>query len=239
MHKFPSIDQYRNAIRRVKDINQYAGKDEDGNPIFDYDALLPTLPFRGFVKIHGTNAGIVKDLVSGETVFQSRERIISPEDDNAGFAAYMSDKQHVIDSIVKQIYDVVPINSMDIKPTKAAIFGEWCGRGIMKGVGVNQLNKMFVIFAIKLIFNEPVSFNFGRYRTVENSDHLWMDVRAFNIHYIEERIFNVSTFGSYFVDIDFAKPEVAQNQMIEMTQWVEDKCPVAAYFGVDGVGELS
>ncbi len=46
MKKFPSIEQFRHAVRAVRDRASF-----NGTPV-------PTLRFRGTVKLHGTNAGI-------------------------------------------------------------------------------------------------------------------------------------------------------------------------------------
>lgn len=96
MHKFPSIEQFRNTIRTVTDRARYAGRDENGDPIFNLHASLPTITFTGTVKLNGTNAGIEYDTATGEIRYYSRERIITPGDDNAGFAAFMSQHEKAL-----------------------------------------------------------------------------------------------------------------------------------------------
>ena len=51
--KFPSIEQYRNVVKNVKDRARYAGKDENGNVIFKNDVVYPTIKFMSTVKLHG------------------------------------------------------------------------------------------------------------------------------------------------------------------------------------------
>ncbi len=131
--KFPSIVQFRDIIRTVKDRTHWAGKDENGEPIFDRTRRLPELSFEGTVKLHGTNAAVVRN-EDGSFHFQSRENIITPEKDNAGFALWAS-----------------TINWEDFffpfpEDSRVALFGEWCGGNIQNGVALNQLPKMFVIF---------------------------------------------------------------------------------------------
>lgn len=212
MIKFPSVEQFRHAIRQVKDRVAYVGKDEDGNPIYDYSRTPPTLEFRGYVNLHGSNGGVVSDLHEDTIIYQSRERVITPGDDNAGFAAFMSQHDdvvgHINDSLVRLFPDKI------IKQT--AIFGEWCGEGIQKGVAITQLPKMFVVFALKII--------------EQNGDSMWIDPAMVPFHFEEERIFNISTFGWYTIIIDFNQPELSQNSLIEMTTWVENECPVGKYF---------
>ena len=36
------------------------------------------------------------------------------------------------------------------------VFGEWCGKGIQKGVAINQLEKMFIIFELKLSYDDEM-----------------------------------------------------------------------------------
>jgi len=83
--------------------------------------------YYGYVKIHGTNSGIGK--LNGEIFYQSRNRELTPEDDNYGFAKAMSK----IDWATKI-------------PEGYIIFGEWAGKGVQKKVGVSQLPKTFYPF---------------------------------------------------------------------------------------------
>lgn len=223
MIKFPSIEQFRNVIRHVKTHAQYAGKDENGDAIFDQSKPIPTLKFRGTVKLHGTNAGIVYDVDADTITYQSRERELSLTSDNAGFMlamkAYESDLRKGFLAIVENefIYG-------DKVPTKIAIFGEWCGQGIQKGVAVSQLPKMFVVFASKYIYQDG---------TTE-----WVDIDGPEIEDVEIPIMRyIDEFPTYEIEIDFNHPELAQNKMIEITEEVEKECPVGKAFGVSGIGE--
>lgn len=81
-------------------------------------------------KVDGTNAGIHirNGIVAG---VQSRKRLITPEDDNYGFAAWVTDNEAMI---VELLGDGLH-------------FGEWMGRGIQRGYGLND-NRF-------LLFNTP------------------------------------------------------------------------------------
>lgn len=222
MIKFPSIEQFRTVIRHVQTQTRYAGKDENGDAIYDASKPLPTLKFRGTVKLHGTNAGIVYDVDTDSFTFQSRERELSLTQDNAGFMlwamSHESDWRYLVENLP------VPTDTKNI-----AIFGEWCGAGIQKGVAVSQLRKMFVIFAIKAIDSE--------------GNGTWLDISE-----DEQGLFcsgdeddlsiqSIYDFPTYEADIDFKFPEIAQNKMIEITEAVEAECPVGKHFGVSGIGE--
>lgn len=205
--KFPSINQFRHLIRNVRQ------RSENG--------IHPTLPFRGTVKLHGTNASIV--FHRGEIGFQSRTRIITPVDDNAGFAAYMhplsKDERfgHGLRTLVSQISEKG--YHFETAFERVIIYGEWCGGNIQSGVAINQVDKMFVIFAIKI-------------------GDRWMDMQEMaHVELPDYRIFNIMRFPTWEVEIDFNQPELVQQTLIELTNEVERKCPVGAYFGVDGIGE--
>jgi len=76
MKKYNSIEQFRNVIRKVKENHDYQGKDESGNAIYSHTSDYPTIKFRGTVKIHGTNAAVVKYKSDERIEFQSRESSI-------------------------------------------------------------------------------------------------------------------------------------------------------------------
>jgi len=215
MKKYPSIEQFRNVIKSVKAIHDYKGKDEEGKAIYQHTENYPTLNFKGTVKLHGTNASIVaytdyrivpvSEPFLFALEFQSRERVLSPENDNAGFMNAMMevDLSFLFDNIKFEDY--------------CAIYGEWCGGNIQKGVAINGLNKMFVIFGIMV-------------------DDVWVELPK-DLHRNENGIYNILQFPTYEVDIDFNAPELVQNKIIEMTVAVEECCPVGKFFGKEGVGE--
>lgn len=203
MKKYPSIEQFRSVVRTVRTNHDYQGKDEEGNATYQHLSNYPTLKFKGTVKIHGTNAGIVK--YKDRVEFQSRERVLTLEQDNANFMLSM------LNFNLDFLFERFPYKE------SVAIYGEWCGGNIQKGVAINGLPKMFVIFGIKV-------------------DDEWIKLPK-DLYDNAQNIYNILQFPTYEVDIDFNSPELAQNEMIEMTLSVEDECPVGKYFGNIGVGE--
>lgn len=204
MKKYPSIEQFRNVIRTVRSIHDYVGKDENGDTIYKHTSNYPILSFKGTVKLHGTNASIVK-YSTGIVEYQSRERVLTLDEDNSGFMATMSSKN--LNSLFSnlQYQDYI------------AIYGEWCGGNIQKGIAINGLDKMFVIFGVMV-------------------DDKWIDL-PIGLHNNEIGIYNVLQFSTYEVEIDFNNPELIQNKLIELTISVEEKCPVGEFFNKEGTGE--
>jgi hypothetical protein len=220
---FACIEQFRTVIRNVKHKAQVVGVDADGEYIMDRTRPMPTLKFQGTVKLHGTNAGIVYDIDDDTFTYQSRERVLSLTEDNAGFMLWATSHEGDFRYIVENLW--IPDEAK-----KIVIFGEWCGRGIQKGVAVSELPKMFVIFAIKAIDAEGDSIWLD---ISEDKDYLFCcgcDGNDFSIQSIYD-------FPTYEIDIDFNFPAIAQNKMIEITEAVEAECPVGKHFGVSGIGE--
>lgn len=92
------------------------------------------ITYRAKVKLHGTNAAVRIDHDGTVTAF-SRTNVITPENDNAGFAAWVRASHHVWSLRRHDHRDLV-------------VYGEWCGPGIQKGVAINNINeKVFAIFA--------------------------------------------------------------------------------------------
>lgn len=214
MIKFPSVEQFRTAIKNVSDTARWAGRDGNGDPIFNRDLPLPKIKYRGSAKGHGTNASVVLDTETNELTYQSRERVLSLTQDNAGFMLWAMSKE----AIFRDIFSSLP------KAKKVIIYGEWAGQGIQKGVAISQVPKFFAIFAIKLRNSDE--------------DSRWLDIEHYGfLTRPEDRIFNVFEFGKWEIEIDFNVPSLVQNDLIRMTEEVEAECPIGKYFGVSGIGE--
>ncbi len=219
MSKYGSIEQFRNIVKAVKDSTYYNGKDEEGNVLFDYTRKLPTITFTGFVKLHGTNAGIGFD---GENYWaQARERIISLTEDNAGFYVYAKKQESHIKELLRQIKEETGYDEV-------LVYGEWCGAGIQKGVGISQLEKRLVVFDVCGVNIDENG----------ESSKVYLDQFIDRFESPDHDLYNKKMFKTFSIDIDFANPELAVNKLVEMTISVEDECPVAKYFGIDnGLGE--
>lgn len=218
---YPKIKQYKDAIREVEHSHRYAGLDDDGEVIYDYSSPLPTLDFKGTVKLHGTNAGVCYNVESGRW-YQSRKHVITPENDNAGFASFAESKLMEFTRIIGRVY---VDNDLNPEIYTVSIFGEWAGGNIQGSVGLTQLSKKFYIFGVKISnLNDP---EFKSY---------WVDSTKYSMP--EQDIYNVDSFETFDISIDFNSPKNSQNKLGEITQGVEDLCPVTKSFGFnEGVGE--
>jgi len=217
MIKFPSIQQYRNVVHDVTSRAQYAGKDENDNVIYDTTKPNPTLNFQGTVKLHGTNAGIATALKSGMWT-QSRENIITPQSDNAGFSMFVHANRVMFEEMLYQATMIKPLGAQDAM----LIFGEWCGGSIQKNVAITQFPKMFVVFGMALVDAE------GEKAWVTSAQVQEVFSKTSGI---PANVYNIYQFPTYSIDIDFARPHDSQNKLSEMTIAVEDECPVGKQLG--------
>lgn len=210
MKKFSSIESFRNIVTRLRRSNVSVGRP------------LPMVNYVGTVKLHGTNAGVRvrKDTVQP----QSRERLVSIGSDNAGFAQYVLGHEGMFCSLTDYIASTlnVPNNG------QFTVFGEWCGGNIQSKVGLNALDKHFVVFNVYDHDNECyLNRDWMRKLLAEGGHTVYNDAR---IHFILE-------IPTYSITIDFSEPEQFTEKLTEMTLTVEEKCPWAEYRGAEGIGE--
>lgn len=211
---FPSINQFRHVVQHVRRKASFIGLDDAGEPIYNLAAKAPTLTFIGTVKLHGTNAAVV--FTPEGVQFQSRERVLTWEQDNAGFYAHMS--QHTTELADLYVAVAEKAGVYGTCTNTIAVYGEWCGGNIQKGVAITGLPKMFVIFAIKV-----------------NGEWISMDTTKLTNE--AASIYSIEQFDDYVITIDFEQPETAQNILASMTERVEASCPVGRHFGQEGIGE--
>lgn len=193
MLPFHDIESLRHVVADVDRHCEYAGL-----------TVKPTIKFRGTVKLHGTNAGV---RVNSSVVAQGRNRELTIQADNFGFAFFVAQREQDFLTLRNSMYGI----NADV-----TFFGEWCGLGIQKGVGVSNLPKMFVIFAI---FNhtDDTWEDFGRLNRGDE-DFEW---------YNNQKIYFITQFPTYSVEVDFNNPTPAAEEIGRLTLLVEDSCPVA------------
>jgi len=199
---FPSINQFKAVIKRARST-------ADWNKV-----PYPTIKFVGTVKIHGTNGGVVRPVggTADDIYAMSRERLLSLESDNFGFAAFVQRNASNFDAIINRAQHIRP----DAVGKFVQIYGEWCGAGIQKKVGVSNLPKTFVIFAVRISDD------------AESQDWFTPNEIAQLLPWsmAEDRIFTKMDFPNWTIDIDFSNPHASQNQLVDITAAVEADCPV-------------
>jgi len=230
--RFPKIKQFRDVIISVKRRGTFTGLDENGQPIYNTGLTLPTLRFIGTVKMHGTNSAVSMDLSSRNLSSQSRTRVITPESDNYGFARFVDDTPREAWDF---LFDVLlhPFVDAEYAQSQVTVFGEWIGPGVQSGVGISKIpRKSFVVFGVYVGQRDA------------DSDGYWVPINT--IPTFEDGSEFLSGHGIhlitdvapvYEIDIDFNYPQLIQNKLVELTKTIEAGCPVAKFFGQDGLGE--
>ncbi len=244
MYKFHSIGQFRNTAHTALSKAQYHGQ------------AAPQLEFYGTTKLHGANTAVYLELNNpGVLGLQSRNRRISLEDDFAGFARFMSNpqRQAVVANIFTKVKELYP--ALD-KNKAIVVYGEWCFTQQPKGVAINQLPQMFVVFAIK-ITNTKEHIDLSAEESLgdnddddvsdadanaEDNSSQWLSPEEISkvVPKVKEslvNIYNVHDFKTWRITVDFASPASVIEKLTEYTEQVEKECPVALELGVSGMGE--
>jgi len=224
---FPSIEQFRNIVSNINRTYNFTGLDEAGEATYDHSKPKPKLTFKGTVKLHGTNAGVCFNTNDGIWV-QSRENIITPESDNAGFAFFVNSNLETFTNLFSMI---ATRSGIDTTTNTISIYGEWCGGSIQKGVAISNLPKSFFIFGVKI---SPI-VDTEDLEAVKTNPAYWVD--STDLGNSEVRIYNIDDFQTWEMEIDFNMPELVQNALGELTLAVEQECPVGKAFGFSGIGE--
>ncbi|MEM7156741.1 MAG: RNA ligase family protein [Myxococcota bacterium] len=179
--------------------------------------IAPTLGYRAKIKLDGTNAG-VQVFGEGKVVAQSRTRLITPEKDNYGFAAWVHGSAAEF------------FGGLFERHGRVLVYGEWCGPGIQKKVAITSIErKIFAVFAI--VLGDP---NEADARLVVDPDR----IRAMLPEHPDVRVL---PWHGETVSLDFHSDsglERGAAKINEMVSAVEQVDPwVQAEFGVEGVGE--
>lgn len=165
--------------------------------------------YTGSIKLHGTNITILFTNSSRTPQFQSRNRIITPADDNQGAAKWLADTD--LTPLLLEIFKIRGIQ--DGKFEEIFIAGEWAGAGIQSGVALTLVQRFFAIFNIRI-------------------DGHWVDIREYKtVQLLDRRIFNVANFTMYEIEFDLADTNDAKKALETMkayTMEVSKTCPVGA-----------
>jgi hypothetical protein len=200
---FPKIGDYRSAVKRVKELNKNNFK---------------TLIFSGTPKLHGTNSSVCYNS-NGDLWAQSRTKIITPENDNYGFAKFVEDNRNDFLTYMDVLSEDLGLSSGET----LVLYGEWAGKGIQSGVAISELDKFFCIF-------EHCVFSEEGYKWVEPNDiNVFFDTEA--------NIYDMDDWSRFLVQVDIDNPKLSQNELADLTNQVEDSCPFAKVLGVSGRGE--
>jgi hypothetical protein len=205
---WPSIELLHNVRRSMDKRREYLGR----------DFIPPSVVYRAKVKLHGINGAV--QVVNGEVVAQSRTAILKEGGD-------------LTNRTVKSFYRWVTENSehfaeMELPGKHLTIYGEWCGPGVQRGVGISKLDrKIFAVFGAQIGVDQDAALEV-RPEVLKQlvPDH--PDVYVLPWYGASERL----DFG---LGASMDEPVSRMNEMVKL---VEKEDPwVRAIFGISGMGE--
>lgn len=206
MDLYPKIGQFYNIPKYVR----------------RFHAGLPPVVYQGTVKLHGTNAGV--RLHEGYVIPQSRNRALTVDADNYGFAEWALLPTAQV--YFARIADTVNARCGAEPGADITLYGEWCGRGIQKGVAIEGLDRMFVLLTARLGDGGKNLVDILPSDLPEGAGDL--------------SLFCVQRAPVYALTVDWmddASVEAARVECERRTLEVDQECPFAATFGVKGHGE--
>ncbi len=227
MLKFPHISLLRNVIAYIEHVNT------DPEVPAQYRVDSP-VTFRGTVKLHGANCGVIWTPHSGLQA-QSRETLlypnkVKPKGDYKGFALfaeeYSTDIQVITDSILPEI---------EGKIRALTLYGEWVGAGVAsknKGSAVSKFDpKHWALFAVSAQVDDDAGH-------VEIRD---VSHTLFGVQSPTTEIGNIHTdCAGWTVTIDFSDPasvEAGRAEVQRLTDEVAAQCPYGEAYNLTGAGE--
>jgi len=182
----------------------------------DPEFTPPIVTYYAKVKLHGTNAGI-QVLKDGTVRAQGRNHVLTLKDDNLGFASWVTENQDYFKALAG--------------PQDMVIYGEWCGRGIQKGVAIAQIDrKVLAVFAIQFGLGRA-----SRSRLLVDSSCIRRllpehpDLFVLPWHDTTGKVLNWNDKGA--LEVRAAEISMEVLKVEEADPWVSE------VFGVDGTGE--
>lgn len=203
---YGSIESFRSIVKYM-----------DDNPELNRNVVA-----EGTEKIHGTNAAVCYNDIDNIWV-QSRNRIITIENDNAGCARFVENNLTAwleIINLLKKFYN------LNLTDNVLSIYFEWCGGNIQKHSCVSGLDKMAIIFKHFCVTSND---NIKWYET--KCDDNWVGNRLCNIY-------NIKWFPSITLNIDFSNLSKSMEEMNDYTLYIEKNSGVAKFFNIPtNIGE--
>lgn len=209
--KYPTIGK---PINTQQDLKHTVNKDKDT------DYCIPSLTFSLTEKGHGTNAAVCYNKTAGIWV-QSRNRFISPHDDNAGCAFAV--EQH-IETWLTIIEKLATEYRIDLTSNSIYLYGEWIGGNIQSNSALGGLEKHYMLFEY-----------FGVASIGTTYIDRWLPTNGTEAP--KANIINVTNYFYRQLIIDFNDLEDYTDYFKVIVDDIEKSSPLGEAFGVTRIGE--
>lgn len=217
MIKFSHIYAMHNVVHVVSARQEQVYGQEQG-------AQIGRVPYLGRVKLHGSNASVV--CTAQGLSPQSRNREISVDDDNHGFARFVTGEAQV--AAIRELEAELRARDGLAADRPLVLFGEWIGPGVQKGVAIAELPaRQWVLFAVAT-------------RDEGAERKRYFELPKLGERFAKASIYSVADVREWHIELDFghrASLELAAGAIEDATKEVEACCPWGARFGIEGIGE--
>lgn len=231
-YKWPSIGRFDEFVKSIR----YLANKKNISP----DEVV--IELEGTVKLHGTNAGIVFKYDDENQPYlypQGRNRVLTVDTDNAGFALYLMGDKEVYNYYFGKLerdFESFPHSCYQEcgKLEAVCLFGEWAGENVQNGVAIAELKKFFAPFSVSYYFKT----NEGKQVVIHNTDKAMLD-RYYDGSNQHVRCFPITLVEPIVKQLRFDEVSLANftNELIKYTAETETCCPFGKLFGVEGIGE--
>jgi hypothetical protein len=165
------------------------------------------------VKIHGTNASIV--LTKGGEIIPCTRGVVNSG--VHGFDTYFEKNKESWKKVLQPLLEYLDTDHV-------IVYGEWAGAGIQKGTPFSKMNgKHFFVFRVW----SPKGW-------VSMAEPMFQNLLT--LHPVPDTS-NILDYKTWRGTLDFEDLQGLKKQLDGLLHEVENKCPVAKEFGLDGVAE--
>lgn len=222
-YSFPSIGQPSQFFRELRERQSYVGKDENGKAIYDPTKESEPVRITGTVKTDGSNCSVVLT-ADGDLYCQSREHLINRVTDVYGFNQFFERNRFFFkERLSRYLSDNHAV----------VLYGEWVGRNNSKKSAMKNVDNVFIVFAIRVIEKdeklEGIDPNTNRKFLPYRNQHIF--------HQPNRSIYAVNQFKIWTWIVRPDELHKVNDYLVSVTREVEERCPVADAFGVQGIGE--
>ena len=191
--------------------------------------------FRGTIKLHGTNSGVI--CTPEALLAQSRNRLLTKEHDNYDFAAYVEreDVSRAIRELEQEARDTSGLGPS----TPLVFYGEWIGPRILKGVATARLpERQWVLFGVAT--RDQVELPPAEERDGSEEKTYLDALPTLGERFADVGIYSVLDIPTWELRVDFSDKGAMTEALERVAGWVdgvEKQCPWGRRFELEGTGE--
>ena len=223
MNKLGKIYDLKTTINDMRSYFDYVNESNKSDHS-DY----PTLYCIGTVKVCGTQMCVVES--NHQRHYQSKNKIITVNDDNYDCAKFCEEHKYNFDSIFNKIYK----NYGYDEDLTYCVFMEYFGKNISgHNTAISNLDRKAMIFDVRVFDNQKNLV----YSELDNIISCNYDCGPIISKLYGHDIFNTYMFKTYELMLNLQNPEETTEKINIILQSIENECPVGKFFNKIGICE--